>query len=74
MYSAMVDDLTSRFLDDVTVTMMLSLDDRWTKSGLFGDVTEDHLHHIRVMTDSTVRTVDLTAGQDMWHRLCRPTL
>ena len=28
--------------------------------------------HPGSMTDSTVIMVDLAAGQDMWHRLCRP--
>jgi len=73
MYSVTVDDVTSGFLDDITVIMMLPTDNGWTKSGLLGDVTEDHLHHIWVTTDSTVITVDLAAGQDMRHRLRRPT-
>jgi len=73
MYSVMVDDITSRFLDDITITMMLPPDNGQTKSGLLDDVMEDHLCHIRVTTDTTVITVTLAAGQDMWHRLRRPT-
>jgi len=52
---------------------MLPPDDGQTTSGLLDDVMEDHLHHIWVMTDATVITVTLTAGQDMRHRLHRPT-
>jgi len=44
------------------------------QSGLLDDIMEDHLCHIWVMTDATMITVTLAAGQDMQHRLCRPTL
>jgi len=33
MYSTMVDDITSMFLDDITITMMLPLDHGWTHPG-----------------------------------------
>jgi len=68
-----VDDITSGFLDDITITTMLPPDNRQTKSGLLDDVMEDHLHHIWVMIDTTMITVTLAAGQDMQHRLHRPS-
>jgi len=74
MYSAMVDDITSGFLDDITVTTMLSSDHGQKHLGYFDDIMEDHLHHIQVTADAAIITVTLAAGQDMRHRLCRPTL
>jgi len=67
-----VDDVTSGFLDDVTITMMLPPDNGPTTSRLLDDGTEDHIRHIRVTTDATMITVTLAAGQDMRHRLHRP--
>jgi len=55
-----------------TVTLALPT---WTDtSGLLDDVTDTTPSHLGSMTDSTMMTVDLAAGQENVGRLCRPTL
>jgi len=63
----MVDDVTSRLLSDITMmTVTLAPPTQTDTSGLLDDVTDTSPSHPGSMTDSTVRTVDLAAGQDMW--------
>jgi len=47
---------------------------RTDASGLLGDVTKPPTSHPGSLADSTVTTVDLAAGQDVRHRLRRPTM
>jgi len=49
---------------DVIVTTTLPSDDGRMKSGLLDDVT-DTIAHPGSLTDSTIMTVDLAAGQDV---------